>query len=87
MACLEGIDLGQYVRGMFASFLEGKLYREIEKKIPILALTDCRSLYDHLHLGGLPGVPSDRRLAIDIACLRQLLESDAKYVPAGLAPD
>ena len=34
-------------------------------------LTDCKSLFDHLHREGVPRVPSDKRLAIDLAALRQ----------------
>ena len=33
----------------------------------IRCITDCKSLYDHLHREGVPRVPSDKRLAIDLA--------------------
>ena len=37
-------------------------------------ITDCKSLYDHLHKEGIPKIPSDRRLAIDLSALRQSLD-------------
>ena len=70
MGCIEGVELGQYVRAIIASLLTGSISREIGKNIPLVAVTDCRSLFDHMHRDGLPRTPSDRRLAIDIACLR-----------------
>ncbi|CAE7565416.1 RE1 [Symbiodinium sp. CCMP2592] len=76
MGCIEGFELGQYVRAMIDSFLSGKITRDSGKGIPILGVTDCRSLYDHMHRDGLPRTPSDRRLAIDIACLRQTLTEE-----------
>ena len=76
MGCIEGVELGQYVRAMIASLLTGSISREIGKDIPLVAVTDCRSLFDHMHKDGLPRTPSDRRLAIDIACLRQSLADE-----------
>ncbi|CAE7394818.1 RE1 [Symbiodinium sp. CCMP2592] len=83
MGCMEGFELGQYVRAMIDSFLTGKITRNAGKDIPIVGVTDCRSLYDHMHRDGLPRTPSDRRLAIDIACLRQtLMEETADHEDA-----
>ena len=59
-----------------------------------MALMDCRSLYDHFHKDGLPRTPTDRRLAIDIACLRQAIKEEIRengdekaplvWVPTGI---
>ena len=76
MAALEGIELGQYVRAMFTSLDTRKLHRKVGTGIPLLALTDCRSLYDHLNKDGLPRTPTDCRLAVDVACLRQALKEE-----------
>ncbi|CAE7610734.1 RE2 [Symbiodinium sp. CCMP2592] len=48
MGCIEGFELGQYVRAMIDSFLTGKITRDAGKNIPMLGVTDCRSLYDHM---------------------------------------
>ena len=76
MACLDGVELAQYVRAMFFALAGGVLNRDVGKHTPLLALTDCRSLYDHMQRDGLPRTPCDRRLAIDVACLRQTLEDE-----------
>ena len=86
MGCIEGIELAQYVRAMFSSFLFGKISRDIGKDLPLLAVTDCRSLFDHMHKEGLPRTPSDRRLAIDIACLRQSLNDERPDVEDSRVP-
>ena len=86
MGCIEGIELAQYVRAMFDSFLTGKVTRDAGKSIPLLAVTDCRSLFDHMHKDGLPRTPSDRRLAIDIACLRQSLDDERADVEDSQVP-
>ena len=78
MGCIEGIELAYYVRAMIASLLSGELTRRTGEEYPLVAMTDCRSLYDHFHKDGLPRTPSDRRLAIDIACLRQTLQAEAR---------
>ncbi|CAE7255000.1 RE2 [Symbiodinium sp. CCMP2592] len=86
MGCIEGFELGQYVRAMIDSFLTGKITRDAGKNIPMLGVTDCRSLYDHMHRDGLPRTPSDRRLAIDIACLRQTLKEETPDCDDARAP-
>lgn len=42
-------------------------------------ITDCRSLYDHIHREGVPRAPSEKRLAIDLAGLRQGLMVEARH--------
>ena len=73
MACAEGMEDAQYIRALMASLLEGRLVRlpEAREYWPVVCLTDCRSLHDHLHRAGVPRVPADRRLAIDLAAIRQ----------------
>lgn len=39
-------------------------------KIPIIGVTDCKSLYDHLHSMSSVSTCEDRRVAIDLAILR-----------------
>ncbi|CAE7492417.1 GIP [Symbiodinium natans] len=73
-ACVEGLEGGQYVRSFYESLVEGEIIEVQQAKMPLLCLSDCRSLYDHLHKQGVPRVPQDRRLAIDLAALRQQLK-------------
>eukprot|EP00971_Amphidinium_carterae_P228328 4528886-Amphidinium_carterae.1 len=42
--------------------------------LTVVALTDCRSLYDTLIKDGAPTLPQGKRLAIDLAALSDLLE-------------
>ena len=72
-ACVEGLEGGQYVRGVYETIKTGILRRAEEARTPLVCLSDCRSLYDHLHREGVPRTPADRRLAIDLAALRQAL--------------
>ena len=42
-------------------------------------ITDCESLYDHVHREGTPKAPADKRLAIDLAALRQSLARQGRH--------
>ena len=66
------------MRALLGSLIHGRLvkHEEICKKWPLLRLSDCKSLYDHLHKAGTPRLPADRRLAIDLAALRQELRAE-----------
>ncbi|CAE7247031.1 GIP, partial [Symbiodinium sp. CCMP2456] len=72
-ACVEGLEGGQYVRAVYEALTFGELKKVEDATLPVVCLSDCRSLYDHLHREGVPRTPSDRRLAIDLAALRQAL--------------
>ncbi|CAE7197707.1 unnamed protein product [Symbiodinium sp. CCMP2592] len=75
-ACAEGLETGQYLRSMYESLIRGKMVTVEAAQLPILCLSDCRSLYDHLNRQGVPRVPSDKRLAVDLAALRQGLKAE-----------
>ncbi|CAE7361897.1 RE2 [Symbiodinium sp. CCMP2592] len=75
-ACAEGLETGPYVRSMYETLLKGVMTAVDAAELPILCLSDCRSLYDHLNKQGIPRVPSDKRLAVDLAALRQGLRSE-----------
>ncbi|CAJ1331158.1 unnamed protein product [Effrenium voratum] len=78
MAALEGIEDAMAFRASLAGALrrggldEGSC-RDI---IPIVPLTDCRSLYDAIKREGGPKAPSEKRLLIDLSALRQLLDGE-----------
>ncbi|OLQ15724.1 Copia protein [Symbiodinium microadriaticum] len=75
MAAVEGLEGAQYTRALLASLLAGRLvgHDEARRSWRLLCTTDCKSLFDYLHKAGAPKIPTDRRLAIDLAALRQEL--------------
>ncbi|OLQ03552.1 Copia protein [Symbiodinium microadriaticum] len=77
MACCEGLEAGQFVRSFLATTFSGKL-RRIEELYGnrLHCFSDCRSLYDHVHRQGLPRIPSDKRLAVDLAAIRQMIDRE-----------
>ena len=75
-ASVEGMEAGQHVRALYETLVTGELVKVEESAVPLLCLSDCRSLYDHVHKQGVPRVPTDRRLAVDLAALRQALKSE-----------
>ena len=79
MACCEGLEAGQFVRSFLATTLQGRLCR-IEELYGhnLHCFSDCRSLYDHVHRQGLPRLPSDKRLAIDLAAIRQMMDQEQR---------
>ncbi|CAE7692154.1 GIP [Symbiodinium sp. CCMP2592] len=78
-ASVEGLEAAQYMRSFFETVIKGELVKVECATTPLLCLSDCRSLYDHIHKEGLPRVASDRRLAIDLAALRQGLRWERWY--------
>ena len=75
MACCTAVEGGDYLEKFLETLLRGKLHRKGRGRFQLRFLSDCRSLYDHLTRDGIPRVPSDRRLAIDLAAVRQDLKS------------
>ena len=75
MACSDAVECGIYLRGLLVSMKTGYLVPEKEcgRYIDFHCITDCKSLYDHIHREGAPKAPADKRLAIDLAALRQVL--------------
>ena len=81
MAGCEGFESAVYLRSLFLSMATGMRVSEgsAGEKLDLHLLTDCRSLYDHIHREGVPRAPSEKRLAIDLAGLRQGLLIEAKH--------
>ena len=87
-ASVEGLESGQYLRSFIETLLVGELIPVNKAESPLLCLSDCRSLFDHVHKEGIPRVPTDRRLAIDLAALRQGLREEqwSSKLPLGWVP-
>ena len=84
MGCAGAVENGEYIQLFLETLLKGRLVRRGEPaRLHLRYISDCRSLYDHLHKEGVPRVPSDRRLAIDVAAIRQDLRRQGRlaWVP------
>ena len=81
MACSEGLESALFLRGLYISFAKGVRVPDHAggKYFPLHLVTDCRSLYDHIHREGIPRAPAEKRLAIDLAGLRQALMVEARH--------
>ena len=79
MACCGATETGDYIARFLETLLTGKLERK-RSRFDIRFITDCRSLYDHLTRDGVPRVPSCKRLAIDLAGIREDISSYGKIV-------
>ena len=79
VACGEPMEAALYLRCLLLSFQQGHLVPEAEagEFQEMHLCTDCKSLYDHLHREGVPKAPTERRLAIDLAAIRQSLKTEA----------
>ena len=81
MACSEAIETSIYLRSLLLSFQLGKQVdaEEAGLHMPLHLITDCKSLYDHIHREGVPRAPSEKRLAIDLAGIRQVLLLEGRH--------
>lgn len=79
MARCEAFENSLYLRSLLLSITTGQVFggEEAGKKMEVHLVTDCRSLYDHIHREGVPRAPSEKRLAIDLAGLRHGLMNEA----------
>ena len=73
MACCEASEHALFLRDLWSSFQKSK-----SGVMDFHLMTDCRSLYDHIHRAGAPKAPSEKRLAIDLAGLRQILRQEGQ---------
>ena len=81
MACGDALEACFYLRSLLLPFLHGRLILEKDagEYMDLHLCTDCKSLYDHLHKAGTPKPPAERRLALDLAAIRQSLQVEAKH--------
>ena len=75
-ACVEALEGGQFMRSVYETICTGEMISVEKATYPIVCLSDCRSLFDYIHKEGVPRTPTDRRLAIDLAALRQTLKQE-----------
>ena len=76
---LEGWEDAIAFRAMLVGSLRGETLSEdaVRGVVPVVSLTDCRSLFGSVQKIGAPKAPSEKRLMIDLAALRQLIIAEA----------
>ena len=81
LACGDGMESAVYIRALLLSFLHGRLVSSDQAGayMPIHLFTDCKSLYDHIHKDGVPKLPAEKRLALDLAAIRQELNQETNH--------
>ena len=84
MAALEGWEAGIAFRAMLRGCFDGRHLPESQSWFPIVSMTDCKSLYDAVHRVGGPRAPSEKRVMVDLAALRQILRQEVESWPEGL---
>ena len=70
--------VAEWVSLMVAEARHGALdlrnHAQVRDRIPIIGITDCKSLYDAIHSVSSPAKLDDKRVAIDLAIIRQAKE-------------
>ena len=81
MACSDALESAIFLRGLLVSMMAGHPVHEDScgKFMEIHLVTDCKSLYDHVHREGTPKAPTEKRLALDLASVRQVLMGEARH--------
>ena len=78
MAALEGWEDALAFRAMVSGIFspQGVFEGEARRLLPIVSITDCKSVYDAVHRIAGPRAPSEKRLIIDLAALRQIIAAE-----------
>lgn len=80
MALCEATEHGEFLRACFCELTDPNFdFRSWEQctlKVPMIAATDCRSVFDHI--SAERGLPRDRILALDLASLRSTFENQLR---------
>eukprot|EP00439_Symbiodinium_sp_Y106_P000038 s8929_g1.t1 len=74
MACSDALESALFLRGLLVSMQLGHAVpeRDCGEHLEVHLVTDCKSLYDHVHREGTPKAPTEKRLALDLASIRQV---------------
>ena len=78
MSALEGFEDALAFRSLLAGALHpgGVGEGPARKLLPVVALTDCKSVFDAVHRVGGPRAPTEKRLVVDLAGLRQMVHAE-----------
>ena len=75
MSCAEGLEAAIAIRALLVEATEDRpdLQHISPNTLPVVAMTDAKSLFDALHKEGGLRVPSEKRLIIDLSAIKQML--------------
>ncbi len=80
MAAVEGFSAAIYTRAVWCECVTGQgaalLDEDLSEMAPVLGVTDCKSSFDTMQRDGVK-LPSERRLGLELAALREILSSEA----------
>ena len=81
MSACEAVSAAIYTRAVILECLSGDHKRvlkdpQLHKLLPIVAITDCKSVYDTDHREGTIKLPSEKRLGLDVASLKEMLKAE-----------
>ena len=78
MSALEGFEDAIAFRSMLMAAIDPRDVGEARARqlVPVVALTDCKSVYDAVHRVGGPRAPTEKRLVVDLAGLRQMIHGE-----------
>ncbi|CAE7767076.1 RE1 [Symbiodinium sp. CCMP2592] len=81
MACSDALEAALFLRGLLVSLQTGQAVPEsvCGKFLEVHMVTDCKSFYDHVHREGTPKAPTEKRLALDLASIRQILSCEVGH--------
>ena len=78
-ALTTAIEQGELIRAHALEFwgegvLDKRALKDQVQRIPLVAVTDCKSLFDYVHKKG--AIPENRRLALDLEIIRDQMRED-----------
>ena len=80
MSALEGwedaISIRAMISGAYFPGQDGVSEARSRELLPVVSLTDCKSVYDNVHRVAGPRAPTEKRLVIDIAALRHMVGAE-----------
>ena len=93
MAGLEGWEDGLAFRSTLSAAINADpralQEEEARKVMPLVSITDCKSVYDNVHRIGSPKAPSEKRLIVDVIALKKMVQAEQAYwgnmLPTGMA--
>ena len=82
MAACEGMGAAIYLRGLLLECLQGRqATTQVDVKsremLPLIGVTDCKSVFDCVHRDGVLKLPSEKRLGLEVASLREMVTEEA----------
>ena len=81
MSACEGIGSGVYFRAcLLQAYYYGPrldIYNIDAQLLPIIGVTDCKSVYNTIHREGTVKLPTERHLIFEICALKEMIFAEA----------